>query len=206
MLNLSLFFFNGNIIYGDNMNRSRSIVDITHLLIKDYLNKDINAVDMTLGNGNDTLFLAKHCKHVYAYEIQQFGIDNSIKLLKDNHISNYTIFHESHENVDKIANQYDVAIFNLGYLPKSDKTITTLEKSTINALSKLIDNESTKLIAIVVYRGHEEGYEESNAILNYINNLNQKFKITKIESINIKDTAPYLLLFEKNNWYKKKEE
>lgn len=179
------------------MKRSRNMVELTHTLIKDYLNKNINAVDMTLGNGNDTLYLAKHVNHVYAFEIQKQGIENSIKLLNKNNISNYTIFNESHENVDKINNKYEVAIFNLGYLPGSDKTITTTYSTTINALSKLIENESTKIIAIVVYRGHDNS-KESDYLLDYINTLDTKFKISKHEHINLTNKAPYLILMERN--------
>lgn len=173
------------------------MVELTHTLIKDYLNKEINAVDMTLGNGNDTLFLAKHVNHVYAFEIQKQGIENSVHLLEDNNISNYTIFNESHENVDKLNNKYDIAIFNLGYLPGSDKKITTTYTSTINALSKLINNDTTKLIAIVVYRGHDDS-KESNELLNYITTLDTKFKISKHEHINLTNRAPYLILMERN--------
>jgi|SRR5690625_3554260 len=179
------------------MKRSRNMVELTHTLIKDYLNKNINAVDMTLGNGNDTLYLAKHVNHVYAFEIQKQGIENSIKLLNKNNISNYTIFNESHENVDKINNKYEVAIFNLGYLPGSDKTITTTYSTTINTLSKLIENESTKIIAIVVYRGHDNS-KESDYLLDYINTLDTKFKISKHEHINLTNKAPYLILMERN--------
>lgn len=180
------------------MRKSRSLVELTHTLIKDFLHKDMNCVDMTLGNGNDTLFLAKHCNHVYAYEIQKQGILASKKLLEKNSVNNYTIFYESHENIDKIDGKYEVAVFNLGYLPRSDKSITTNYKSTIIALNKLLNNKTTKLIAIAVYRGHDEGMIESNKLLEYINTLNDDFKINKLESVNISKSSPYLLLFERN--------
>lgn len=179
------------------MIRSRNIVELTHLLIKDYLDENTVCVDMTLGNGNDTLFLAKNSKHVYAYEIQKQGIINSKKLLKNNNITNYTIFHGSHENVYKLNNKYEVAIFNLGYLPRSDKTITTNYKTTIKALNYLIENDTTKLIAIVVYRGHDNSLE-SNELLKYVSKLDTKFKISKFETLNINNNPPYLLLFERN--------
>ena len=40
-------------------------------------------VDMTMGNGNDTLFLCKIAKFVYAFDLQQIALDNTKKKFKN---------------------------------------------------------------------------------------------------------------------------
>ncbi|VEU80778.1 tRNA (mnm(5)s(2)U34)-methyltransferase [Haploplasma axanthum] len=175
----------------------RNIVDLTHLLLLDYLNKDTIAIDMTLGNGFDTLFLAKKSKHVYSYDIQEKAFLNSKKLLDENKITNVTFLKESHNNIDKLNVDYQLVLFNLGYLPGSDKTITTLSETTIDAISKVLVKDSLKVLAIVIYRGHTEGQIEDLKIIDLLKSVNDSFKVTKLETLNTKKPSPYLILIEK---------
>ncbi|MDY0277944.1 MAG: class I SAM-dependent methyltransferase [Acholeplasma sp.] len=179
------------------MKKNRNIVDLGHLLISDYLTKDTIAVDMTLGNGHDSLFLAKRCKHVYAYEIQELGINNSIKLFNEHSMNNLIIINKSHEYVSELKDSYSVAIFNLGYLPGSDKSITTSSLTTVKAVNHVLNNPKLKVLLIVVYPGHKEGMIESLALNEYIRDIDPNFKITKVQVLETKNPAPYLLMIEK---------
>ena len=58
------------------MNIISRTTELDKHLIKPYLKKDSITVDMTAGNGNDTLFLALNSKKVYAFDIQQVAIEN----------------------------------------------------------------------------------------------------------------------------------
>ena len=107
------------------------IVEFSHLLIKEYLeknsNKFINCLDATCGMGNDTIFMAKLLGdkgHVDSYDIQLQAINETLKKLNQESITNVSLHHDSHENINPLL--YDLAIFNLGYLPNFDKTITTM--------------------------------------------------------------------------------
>ncbi len=50
------------------------------------------------------------------------------------------------------------AIFNLGYLPKGDKSIVTKPDTTIQAINALLSLMSIEgIIVFVIYHGHSEG-------------------------------------------------
>ena len=117
------------------------IVDMSHILIKEYLNRNNNKkltiIDATSGMGNDSLFIGKHLNDkskLYCYDIQVEAIINTNQLLLNNNIQNTTLFLDSHENIN--IKNIDLVIFNLGYLPTKDKSITTKTSSTINTINK----------------------------------------------------------------------
>src|SRR5690554_4206261 len=166
----------------------------SHELLLPFLSKNSISVDMTLGNGNDTLFLAKHSKFVYAFDIQQKALDTSLDLLNIHDLNNYKLILDSHENILNYVDRVDVAIFNLGYLPGSDKTITTNYKVTINALNKLM-NIKTKAICIVVYPGHTEGKIESDNLSMFSKSKHRLYNISEIKNNHLSNKAPYILFY-----------
>ena len=176
------------------------IIEFAHKIIKDKVSgKDI-CVDMTIGNGNDTLFMAKIAKFVYGFDIQQLAIDNTTKLLKDNNISNYQLYLSSHENVNKLINEKVKAfIFNLGYLPTGDKSITTKYDSTILAVDNALDMLDDKgVIVLVVYTGHDNGKIEEEKLLEYIKTLSQKqYDVISYKFINQINNPPYCIVIER---------
>ena len=152
------------------LNRAKQLIE-TNLKEKDFV------VDATCGNGYDSLFIIDKIKqgHLFCYDIQKEAINSTDKLLKDNNYNNYTLFNKSHENIDKDLEKYkgkiSLIVFNLGYLPGSDKSIKTNYKSTINAINKSLNLLNNKgHIVITIYPGHKEGKEESIKIKEYLNN------------------------------------
>ena len=96
-----------------------------------HLKKGGIAVDFTMGNGHDTLWLSQQMGeegHVYAFDIQKQAIDSTHALLeKENALSNVTLIHDSHANVKQyVTSPICAGMFNLGYLPGGDKSVTTL--------------------------------------------------------------------------------
>ena len=72
----------------------QKIIEFAHYLLKEKITSSDICLDMTLGNGNDTLFLLKYAKFVYAFDIQKEALENSYKkLLKYN---NYKLILDSH--------------------------------------------------------------------------------------------------------------
>ncbi|MBS6610117.1 MULTISPECIES: class I SAM-dependent methyltransferase [Peptoniphilus] len=157
------------------------------------------AVDATIGKGNDTLKLLKVVGEngfVYGFDVQEDAIEKTRVLLKD--FNNYKLFLESHEHIDKIG-AADLIIYNLGFLPGSDKKITTLKESTIISLEK-----STKIlnkggiIIVVSYLGHENSFEERVAVDEFLKELDQRiFRVEKREFYNQKHNPPIVYLIEK---------
>src|SRR5574339_2358 len=92
------------------------------------------AVDATLGIGHDTLFLANlvgNSGKVFGFDIQESAVLSSKARLEENHVENRTVlFQKGHEHILEYLptiyhGKVKAAIFNLGYLPGSDKSIVT---------------------------------------------------------------------------------
>ncbi len=183
------------------------IVEFSHLLINDYFKRfkheNMVFVDATCGRGSDTIFMAKLLStigHVYSYDIQQIALDYTLDELKKENIENVTLKLKSHEFIDET--NLDLIIYNLGYLPNGDKSITTNHESTMASLKKVLSRfwlNPDMLIIIVLYPWHEEGKIESSMIDEYVKSLSSKdFLVCKYQNYN-RPTSPYILTISKNN-------
>jgi len=175
------------------------ILDTAHLLIKDLVTKDDILVDATLGNGNDSIYFHSLVKEIHAFDVQKEAIDNSQQKLNQLNIKNVHLYHDSHENILNHILDFKGVIFNLGYLPNSNKEIKTNYKTTINAVDKLINHiKAFQFIQLVVYIGHDEGNLESIYLDEYLKKLDQeKFKVMKIELPYQNNKPPYILMIYK---------
>lgn len=172
------------------------ILDFSKMMIDQY--QDINkvAIDMTLGRGNDSLYLQDKFKKVYAFDIQLEAIENAKQRLDLNKVE---IIYDNHQNVDLyVEENVKLVIYNLGFLINGDQSISTNHSSTINSLNKVISLVEKKgLVIIVVYPGHENGKKESLYLDEYIKNLNPSdFVISKYLMINM-NNSPYIICIHK---------
>jgi hypothetical protein len=164
-------------------------------IIKDYCTTFECAIDATLGNGYDTDFLSNNFSEVYSFDIQKSAIDNySVKRNKK-----VNLIHDSHEFIDKyIDKKIDCAMYNLGYLPGGDKTITTKVHSTLKSIECTLGLiKENGLITICIYSGHEEGTVEREAILSFISDLPKKEFGVMLHSFINRKNAPELIVIEK---------
>lgn len=183
-----------NTYQGYNLSVLNFVKRTIDLSVKD---KDI-VIDMTVGNGNDTLYLCDKVKngHVFGFDIQECGINNTKLLLKD--YKNVTLINDSHTNLLQHLNEYkhkvSLILFNLGYLPNGDKSITTDAKSTIEAIKNSLELLNDKgVILVVVYPGHEEGLKESKCLHKLVI---PGYQINEYHNTDNKE-APYLLEIKK---------
>ncbi|MGR9100640.1 MAG: class I SAM-dependent methyltransferase, partial [Gammaproteobacteria bacterium] len=111
-----------------------SLVEKAHRRIAERLGGYDVAVDATVGNGHDLLFLAECVGQegrVYGFDVQQSALDAARERLdKTGSGTRVTLFLCGHESMyDRIpaADRGRIAavMFNLGYLPGGDKTVTT---------------------------------------------------------------------------------
>lgn len=179
------------------------VLDQSKQFALDILHPHSIAVDATCGNGNDTSFLLNHISKgkVYAFDIQSEAIE-STKEKNANHknLEQLTIIQDSHENVLQYVDKHiDVAMFNLGFLPKANKTITTLSHSTITAIEAILSQLSVGgRIIITIYHGHENGKDEKRAVLSYAEKLDQHFfNVLMYRFINQINDAPFILVIER---------
>lgn len=159
-------------------------------------NKYKTAIDFTMGNGNDTKMLSTVANQVYSFDIQEQALINTKELLKG--IDNVELILDGHENFDQYVTEFDVGIFNLGYLPQGNHLITTKVETSLIAIDKAVKYLNKKgLLFIVVYIGHPSGKEESLKIDEYVSNLNHKdYNVALFKMMN-KLNAPYVIEIEK---------
>ena len=139
--------------------------------LKYLLKDDMVAVDMTMGNGNDTFFLASKVKEVFAFDIQKEAIEHTMQRCALFNNIHYIL--DDHANIRKYVNNADIVLFNLGYLPYSDKPIITKSNSTIKAIKEAYDILKTGgYMSIIIYRGHKGGLYEYHAVMQTISKYN----------------------------------
>jgi hypothetical protein len=158
--------------------------------------------DFTMGNGYDTEFLARTVGmsgKVYAFDIQQAAVDSTRKRLAEVGCpENYTLICDSHHNAAKyIDGKIKGGMFNLGWLPGGDKSITTMRETTMPAIETAISLlDSDGVLTVAVYPGHPEGDAEGKMIEEYLSSLSRfKLCVTKIKIVN-SPTSPYFFLIE----------
>jgi len=150
------------------------LTDKVHQILTDHLQTGDLAIDATAGNGHDTLFLAEQVGgdgHVIAIDIQESAIESTrqklrtkefedrVTLQQDDHASQLEgLIEPHHEAVATI-------VFNLGYLPGSDKAVQTNSANTHKALEASIRLlRPGGILCVTAYRGHPGGPEEAKAV------------------------------------------
>ncbi len=179
--------------------------------IQPYLEKTLEpgdiVIDATVGNGCDTITLLNLIDpggKLYGFDIQEKAIN--VTKRKINQMfphANYQLIHDSHENLHKHINEkVDLIIFNLGFLPGGDKTITTQSTSTITAVNaglSLLKNKGSMIIAI--YPGHEEGFIEKQALFKSLASLEQKkYDVSSFQFVNQINDPPLVLIIQKKRF------
>ncbi|MDR7869985.1 MAG: class I SAM-dependent methyltransferase [Tissierellaceae bacterium] len=181
-------------------------ISISKDLLSQHIKEGDIVLDATVGNGNDTLDLARLVGKdgkVFGFDIQKIAIENTKDLLEQNKLlESVVLINDSHENIDQyIFEPLDFAIYNLGYLPKGNKNIKTKSKSTVISVTKTLELLNKKgLLIIISYIGHPGGLEEKEALEEKLKELDQKkFNVLKSEFINQKNLPPLLYIIEKAN-------
>ena len=189
-----------------------SLVNIAHDLIRDILRPGDIAIDATIGNGHDTVFLVEQVGssgRVFGFDIQQSAIDSTrtkvesccnMPLLT----KRLALIHASHANMgEKIPAKFhgniSAIMFNLGYRPGGDKSIITQTDSTLQALNSASQLLATKgLITILAYPGHAGGDKETPGVKSWCEQLNpNQFSVNTLYSIEDKESAPRLFVVSK---------
>ena len=130
--------------------------------INRYVDATVHALDMTMGNGHDTLYLAKRAKKVSAFDVQSAALDATKVRLEPYHFTHVALYHASHEDFQAYIDEpYGFVMFNCGYLPGSDKTLTTQAHVTANTLQKAYAGLSVPgAIVLTLYKQHSGAKEE----------------------------------------------
>lgn len=183
-----------------------SALKFGHQLLAEVVLSGDTVVDATVGNGNDTLFLAELVGEqgkVIGCDIQTQAIETTQQKLIEEHLdSRVFLYLMGHEKIQDILTEDELikaAVFNLGYLPKGDKQIITQGKTTVAALSVLISHlEKEGRIVVVVYHGHPGGKQEKEEVLDFVKTIPQdEFNVLSYQFVNQKNSPPMLICIEK---------
>lgn len=185
-------------------------IDLAHFWWERLLQKGDVVVDATCGNGHDTLFLAEKVLNdgkgeAWGFDIQQEALTNTQKKLEGElapqDLENVHLILGSHDELPPLllGKKVKLAVYNLGYLPGSDKEAITKAETTIRSLQVISEIIiAGGAISITCYTGHPGGMEEQNAVIEWASSLPKShWNVCFHQWINMK-TAPTLLLIQRS--------
>ena len=178
-------------------------------LAADYVRRAVEegdcVVDATMGNGHDTVFLARLVGEtgcVTAFDVQEEAVRRTRELLRsEGLLSRCELLRAGHECMAQHARPGLAAVmFNLGWLPGGDKRVTTCTQTTLSALLQALELIAPGgIVTVCVYPGHEEGERERAALLQAVSALDvRRFNALHHRFVNATQGAPELYLIQKN--------
>ena len=153
-------------------------------------------IDATAGKGRDTALLCRlagPAGNVMAFDIQTEAIRATRELLEREGLT-ARLIQDSHANMGRYAaaETADCVVFNFGLLPGGDPHIFTLAESSLAAIDAgLACLKPGGVMAIALYYGKENGYEEKNAVLERVKALDDKrYSVLVCDWANRKNDPP----------------
>ena len=179
-----------------------------HVILTDFIGKGDKVIDATCGNGYDSLFLAKNVAPlgiVYSFDVQYAAIKATYQRLQQTDLIEFIkLFQTGHEFMGDVIPKHDqglikAVMFNLGYLPHSDKKIITRQRTTLMALNTAISLLSPHaIITILAYPGHLGGSDELHTVAHWCTQLSSEFTTEIIKSTHSNTTTPQLFVVRYN--------
>jgi putative uncharacterized protein (fragment) len=121
--------------------------------------------------------------------LRENGVEERVELIAASHA----------DLADYVREPLDAAMFNFGYLPGGDKTVTTKAGSSVRAMqaaAALLAEGG--LLTAVVYSGHPAGRAEAAAIEQWAAALPQEqYQVLHYRFTNQRNHPPQLLAIEK---------
>ncbi|GIP34451.1 class I SAM-dependent methyltransferase [Paenibacillus sp. J2TS4] len=186
-----------------------SILSYAHRLAAEQLQPGDIAVDATVGNGVDTLFLAERVGpsgQVYGFDIQPQALRKAAERMDRHMGSPHPVqwIEASHALMKQCIptgchGKVGAIMFNLGYLPGSDHATITVPESTLPALDASLELlRPGGVITIALYTGHAGGEQEAAEVEQWAAQLPQQTcQVLKYELINQRNHPPYLIAVAK---------
>ncbi|MBP7176531.1 MAG: class I SAM-dependent methyltransferase [Thermoclostridium sp.] len=161
-------------------------------------------VDATMGNGYDTVFLAKlagSSGKVYAFDIQQKALEQTEKRLKQEGLLDRCILiQDGHQNIKKhVGEPVRLVVFNLGYRPGGDHSVCTSGETTMQAVLSAFELLMVHgLIILVIYHGGDSGFSERDYLMEQLPKLDPNTAAVMVTHFaNLPNCPPILVCIEK---------
>ena len=174
-------------------------------LIEPALYDGARAVDATMGNGQDTLWLCQkvgEAGRVYAFDVQPEAVARTRQRLEDAGVAHRAELNcLGHERMaEAVPGPVDVVMFNLGWLPGAAHAVTTRTETTllaVNAALGLLKPDG--LLTVCVYPGHPEGTRELEALTHWAEALDpRRFDALLRRYMNQPNDPPQLIAVKRN--------
>lgn len=169
---------------------------MVHEFLRQNVKEGAFCIDATAGKGRDTALLCRlagESGKVLAFDIQQEAVEQTCALLEQEGLTAQVLL-DSHANMERYAEvgTVDCVVFNFGRLPGGDPHIFTVAESSIQAIDaglRLLRPRG--VMAIALYYGKENGYEERNAVLAHLKTLDDKqFSVLCCDWVNRRGEPP----------------
>ena len=184
------------------MKRRTPITQYCHERIQQMIKEPLLCIDATAGTGKDTVFLAKlvgEKGRVISMDIQEMAIEQTKKrLLKERLSDRAEVVLDSHAHMVKYAQKDSVSLimFNLGYLPGGDHSLSTKADTTIEALEKGLNLlHEGGMISLLIYSGGDSGFEEKKQVLAWLRELTDDKYTVLVEAFYNKPNNPPLPVY-----------
>lgn len=185
------------------------LVEKVHLALAETLRTGDVAVDATVGNGHDLLFLCRlvgTTGKVHGFDLQEEALTSSRRRLQEAGVlDRCLLYHEGHEGMSdvlpqEIRRRTQAITFNLGFLPGSDKSVVTRPSTTIAGLEASTEWLAPNgLLAVTTYRGHPGGSEEARAVEDHCSNLSTEKYAISTETTGGDMSSPLAFLVRKKS-------
>ena len=172
-----------------------------HHILEEYIEECDICSDATAGNGGDTEFLCQkvgETGNVYAFDVQEMAIAHTRERLEKANLSaRAKLIQDGHEKMQiYVKEEAKVIIFNFGYLPGGDHKIATRAATSLTAIESALNLlKKGGIINLCIYSGGDTGYEEKEAILNYLKTLDSKKWLVIVNSYFNRKNDPPLPVF-----------
>ncbi len=187
------------------MNSSHPVT-LAHSFVSKLIQPGDRCVDATVGNGHDTVFLAHlvgTTGHVLGIDVQRSAIDSARRRLQQQGLEKRVFLkREGHEKVGQRLkalgwSRIKIAMFNLGYLPGSDKRVITRSSTTLPAMRECLKYLAPQgAMSIVAYRGHAGGLKEYHAVLSWVVRLDS-WNYHSVRYQGVSATGPVFMWIQK---------
>ena len=171
-------------------------LSIVHRFLEQSVKPGSFCIDATAGKGRDTALLCRlagEMGRVLAFDIQQAAVDQTKALLAAEGLTAEVVL-DSHAHMERYAEAgtADCVVFNFGRLPGGDPAVFTRADSSVAALDAALRVlKPGGMVAIALYYGGANGYTERDAVLAWLETLDdRRFSVLRCDWANRRNDPP----------------
>lgn len=171
-------------------------LSMVHRFLEQSVKPGSFCIDATAGKGRDTALLCRlagEMGRVLAFDIQQAAVDQTKALLAAEGLTAEVVL-DSHAHMERYAEAgtADCVVFNFGRLPGGDPAVFTRADSSVAALDAALRVlKPGGMVAIALYYGGANGYTERDAVLAWLETLDdRRFSVLRCDWANRRNDPP----------------